>query len=169
MISKEKFEVLCNSIELKKRDNGQEFYCRKDDLPKDIENAVRDVVFKIDENCHELDLAYKILNNAIGDLCEVDYEDLENFEPTEDYPEYASVYTAERLSYLNAYNQYEIAEKLKEYSCDDIATACAIWYDEQVRQALEGLMEFINADRCDTCNEIEDEDGRCGCTNKDAN
>jgi hypothetical protein len=37
-------------------------------------------------------------------------------------------------------------EILKEYSCDSINLACAIWYDNQVRNVYSELKDFILAD-----------------------
>ena len=39
---------------------------------------------------------------------------------------------------------------------------------EETREALEQLEEEMN-DVCAVCDEPEDDDGRCGCTNEDAN
>jgi len=141
MITKSDFTILLDSLQTKTRDNGEEFYCRKEGLPEDIDNAIKSVVFKMDENCHDLDLSYKILDTAILAIGEAEYKDLENFDASEDIAEYASCYIFTR--YLNAHNQNDISDLMKEYG-SDISTACAIWYNNQVREAIVNLMEFIN-------------------------
>lgn len=89
----------------------------------------------------EEDLSYEIVATACSELV----NDFQFDEETDFYEnECASVYTAERLSYLNNWNQEEISQKLREFGGDtDIATACAIWYDDMVRGVMERLKAYI--------------------------
>lgn len=91
------------------------------------------------------DLSYEIVAVASGLFDDIEnIKDLEN-ENEECEAEQASVYTAERLSYINMNNQEEITQTLKDFDCD-IQKACAIWYDNMVRNAYQDLKAFILED-----------------------
>jgi hypothetical protein len=141
-ISQKDYAILTDSIELRKKDNGNEYYCRKDNTPKYIETILTDTVFAIDQECHSLDLAYTILNDVINELAEIELKDLPEYDIYENQTEFASVYTATRLEYLNMWNNEEITQKVKECECD-IQTACAIWYDEQVINGFNFIKDLI--------------------------
>ena len=144
MINKKQFDELTQAIELRKRADDTDFYCYKDNLTIEISKGLRDVIFEIDQECHNLDLSYKIANdalNALNALSEVDYEDLGDFDQYELDGDFASVYTQTRLGYLNVWNEGDISDLVKEYG--NINTACAVWYDEQVRGAINLLLDFI--------------------------
>jgi len=90
------------------------------------------------------DIGYEIAYRAAAFLEDADPKDFDtegNY--TGDMPELASVWTFERLSYLNNDNQRDISDILKEYGCEDIATAAAIWYNQQVAEAINLLTEKI--------------------------
>lgn len=87
------------------------------------------------------DLSYEIVAKA----CDLIAQDDDITDGSEDIyyeNESASVYTADRLGYLNATNQEEITQKMKEFGCD-IQTACAVWYDDMVRSAALTLRDYI--------------------------
>lgn len=86
------------------------------------------------------DLSYQIVADACALVGEVEPD---NIELAEFYgSDCASVYTSERLGYLNNNNQHEISEKQREYDCD-IADACAAWYEDMVVQAAEELLDYV--------------------------
>lgn len=85
---------------------------------------------------------YEILARACGVISELDLDEVESAEWEEDFGEHASVYTADRLGYLSINNQDEITNTMKEYECD-IQTACAIWFDHQVRDVAHKLIDWI--------------------------
>lgn len=91
-----------------------------------------EIVYAIREEWAETDKAYEIVSQAVDIVVEWYDEDTSI--------ESASVYTRERLDYLTIYNQDDITNIVKKYNCD-IATACAYWYDERVRQAVNLLIE----------------------------
>lgn len=93
------------------------------------------------ENFEVKDLDYEIFSRACDDVAEVDLRDLEGSEFTGDF---ASVYTFDRLQYLDNNNQDEISEYVKSYEVD-IATACAIWYDERVNSACGLIRDYVLA------------------------
>ncbi len=142
-MTKEKYKILVDSCISKKRDNGDEFYCLKNDLDEDVKNLILEVMRRLDQ--YDFDLQYTMLNDALNELSEVEFEDLKGYEVSESESEYASIYTYTRLQYLNNHNEPEIYDTLKEYDCD-IQTACAIWYDNQVKDLLTALVEEILKD-----------------------
>ena len=68
---------------------------------------------------------------------------------------------------------YKIKLKLDEYQTDIISIEAKNW--EEVSNYVFGRIEIIEIEQknkkntCDICHKKEDEDGRCRCTNKDAN
>ena len=142
-MNKKDFTTLVNCLEQRTRDDGTKYICRKDDTPAKILLIIQEIMFK--NSTHNFDLDYEIFSDALNVLHDVDYKDLENFDIYENTEEYASVYTAVRLSYLNNWTQNEISDKQKEYGCD-IETACAVWYDEQVLNIINELVEIIKYD-----------------------
>ena len=142
-MNKKDYKILVDCLETRKRDNGDEFICRKDGTPEHIISIMQDVMYANDN--HNFDLDYKIMNDALMELSEIEFADLAEYEVHESESEYASVYTGERLSYMNMWNQDEISEVMKEYSTEDIATACAIWYDNQVKTVIQQLIDKILA------------------------
>ena len=129
------------AMEFKKWDNGKEGYIISDSCTGDTKNELMRLIY--DENIGGVsDLSYEIVAKAT-EL----FEDIENLEQlneeNENESEQASIYTAIRLSYLNNFNEQEISDILKEYNTTDISTACAIWYDNMVRQAYDELKAYI--------------------------
>lgn len=55
----------------------------------------------------------------------------------------ASYYTSSRLAYLTPNNEDEISSLVKDEAIESIATACAVWYDRKVQEALEALRVYI--------------------------
>jgi len=136
MINKQDYNTLVNCLTQSTRDNGNEFYLVKDNTPEHITAMVYELTHTINKDAGDLDLSYDILHSALNVLSNVDYDDLSNFDRFENTQEYASPYTATRLSYLNNNNQQDISDIFKEYRDIDIATAISIWYDNQVVNAL---------------------------------
>lgn len=62
-------------------------------------------------------------------------------ESLEGYYDFASVYDSELQSYLNINNEQEIAETMKEYNLDSISQACAIWFENKVREIIGIIIE----------------------------
>lgn len=87
------------------------------------------------------DLSYEICAKACELIADSDIKDLEG-EDLFYESESASVYTSDRLGYLNNNNQGEISDKMKEYD-SDIQTACAVWYDDMVRNVALELRDYI--------------------------
>ena len=93
------------------------------------------------------DLSYEICAKACNEVAECDMDMLEGESDDIFYEmECASVYTSDRLAYLNMNNQSEISDKMKELGLDDIATACAVWYDDMVRSVALELRDYVLSD-----------------------
>lgn len=144
MDTKTKLEHIANAyISKKVEDEREQIKIINEALPEEVQKAIRDIQHKLNEQTGTFELDYEIMADACGivtndiTLPEADFYELAN--------DSASVYTGTRLSYLNISNQEEISEKAKEYGCD-IATACAVWYDEQVATACELLRDYALAD-----------------------
>ena len=112
-----------------------------------ILEEIKAIQFELNEETGTFELDYSIMNDACNYVSELEHKDLAD--PNWDYldhmdmGEFASVYTADRLSYLNIHNQDEVSQIMREYSLDDIQTACAVWYDRQVERAIGLLIEWL--------------------------
>jgi hypothetical protein len=93
-------------------------------------------------------LSYEIGEKAASVLSNFSLEEVaaEDFDTVEACRDCASVYTAQRLSWLCVQNENEIMDIIKEYDCADISTACAIWYDQKAEEMLRAMIEFIKSE-----------------------
>jgi len=157
MTKQEKLGSLEGAMTQSERSNGVMIYRFTDDAPEEL----RDLFL---EHFNVSDTDYEILNDAVGVVIDVYdnlddneddddvYDNLDDNEDDDDVSEAiseaatdcASVYTAERLGYMNNRNQDEISDVMREYSTHDIATACAIWYDQQVENAANIISKWVN-------------------------
>lgn len=143
MTKKEKIKSLQNAMERSERNDHTEYTYFTDNAPEELRQLflehyeVRDVDYMVFSD------ACDIVSDIYQNSPEITGREAEEA-VYEDYSESASVYTATRLEYLNIWNQDEISEILKE-GCEDIATACAIWYDRQVEQASITINQWINS------------------------
>lgn len=144
MTKKEKIKSLQNAMERSERNDHTEYTYFTDNAPEELRQLflehyeVRDVDYMtFSDAC---DIVSDIYQNS-PEITEREAEE-EIYEQASDS---ASVYTATRLEYLNIWNQDEVAEIFKEYGCEDIATACAVWYDRQVEQASIIINQWINS------------------------
>ena len=127
--TKKDYAVLVDCIEQRTRPNGDIFYCIKDNTLENVSKIVKDVLF--DNDYSDLDLSYEIMNTALNVLSDVEFKDLEAFDMYEYEGDLASIYTIDRLNYLNTWNEGEISDLVKEHSMM-ISEACAYWYAQQV-------------------------------------
>jgi hypothetical protein len=141
MNKQQKYDAVVNAMTTRQRED-KEIYTLKEDTAPEVAKALRDVLYNSGE---PLDLAYEMLNSAINELGNYTLEQIENDDAECQLQEVetASVYTGVRLSYLNNANQTDISTIMKDYSLDDIATACAVYYDEKVREMITALATFI--------------------------
>jgi len=117
----------------------------------DIAKETKDILSEIQRHSGVgFELSYEIMASAcnivgeLADNADISDNDGDIYEAiAEAVDGTASVYTGERLSWLSSWNQEEIIDIIKEYSCD-IAGACAIWYDSQVRDMVGELINWIN-------------------------
>ena len=128
--------------EAEKNHERAEIYLIKDETPEELKDILKKIIW--DERIGgEEDLSYEIVARAC-DLVADSWEEDEDGTNDDMYyeSESASVYTATRLDYLNAWNQEEISQKQKEFDCD-IQQACAVWYDDMVRGVALRLRDYI--------------------------
>ena len=143
MKTKELIELLGNAYTSKKvEDSRKQITVINDASP--LHDAMRDIQFELNEETGTFELDYEIMQTACGIIADniTDKETLENADFYELANDTASVYTADRLAYMNIRNESEISEISKEYD-SDIQTACAIWYEQQVVRACELLRDYI--------------------------
>lgn len=138
-----KLESIKNAYCLHKRGNEDIHILDTDKLDTATQNALLDIQRGLET---DFDISYEIM----ADACDL-FSDIETIEDLEDEAstdtaneaEPSSVYIGVRLSYLSVNNQQEVSDIMKEYSTEDIATACAIWYDNKVREAYSVLRDYI--------------------------
>ena len=136
--AEEKYKMLCRAY-VYKEDRGEYFINEK--LSKQDQEIVLDLQHTItDDFGANYDLRYQIMAHACQFIDEIPLDELKRFKDSLEWREFASVYTGERLSYLTVNNQYDISEIYKETGADDIATACAIWYDRAVNRVIDELI-----------------------------
>ncbi len=109
------------------------------------QNAILDIQHGLDEGI-SFDLKYNVMSDACNWIDEniekvEDIKDVDNVKDIFDFQ--ANVYTDVRLSWLTKSNQYDISELMKEYELDDISTACAVWYENRVEDAVIDLVSYI--------------------------
>lgn len=144
MISPSTLDTYRDAFTWTTRNGGEKITVLREPLPDDIQAHLLDILHDAKEKAGDFDLAYEIAAQAV-ELLPDTIEDLATFDPYDINIESASIYTYDRLQYLNIYNQYDIAQVFKETSSDDIANACAIWYDRIIQETLSDLVDyFIN-------------------------
>ncbi len=147
MTKKEKYNAVSEAMRYtgdgKENNERAEVYLIKDTCAPEVKDILMRNIY--DNNIGgSQDLGYAICADACALISEASLEELkEDSEDSYYENESASIYTDERLKYLNSNNQDEITEKVKEYACD-IQTACAVWYDDMVRSVALELRDFIN-------------------------
>jgi len=142
MISQSHFDTYRDAFTTTTRNDGTDVIILRDNLPDDIRTNLLDILHDAKEKAGDFDLAYEIVSQSF-ELLPDTTEDLATFNPYDTYIESASIYPYDRLQYLNIHNQYDIAQVLKETSSDDIANACAIWYDRIVQETIADLVDFF--------------------------
>ena len=126
------------------------------DKIKDIatQNAIQDIQRKLDT---DFDLSYEVMSDACYFISDLSIEEIQknddNLSDKIQSLEVASVYTNTRLSWLNCNNESEIMDIIKEYNnyfekgrtsnWISVSTACAVWYDNQVKNAVNKLLNYI--------------------------
>lgn len=123
------------------RDSDKERAIITDTCDKDLSDILINIIY--DDLSGNDNTRYAIAYSACMFFDDLTVEQLENIDMDaldEDIQMYesASIYTSERLSYLNNNNEEEIVDILKEYNTENINTACAcaIWYDQQVQNTI---------------------------------
>jgi hypothetical protein len=150
MTKQEKIAALDKAMTQSKRGEKEDetFYHFTDDAPKELISLYL-------EHYEVRDVDHEIFSRACDIVSEVfgrertttldKEDDVITDEIYEAASDSASVYTAERLGYLNIWNEEEIGQTMSEYDEKSIATACAIWYDRQVEQAAVLIKDWVNA------------------------
>jgi len=148
LTKKEKIKSLQSAVKVSKREDGTEYTHFSADAPEELKDLFL-------EHYTVRDLDYKIFSRAcdlVGEIIGYTYERMDT--PTQESieeaiyeraPDSASVYTADRLEYLNVWNEEEISRMFLENGGESIANACAYWYDNQVEQAAIIINNWVNS------------------------
>lgn len=132
-----------NAYTSKKR-GEEEIYILNENLDKQTYKDLLDIQFHFSENIGSIDLCYEIMATACQALSNIEtIEKLKVIDILELSSDKASVYTSIRLSYLNNLNQSYISEVMKGNELNDIAEACAVYYEDLVYSALVELQAYI--------------------------
>lgn len=140
LTTKQKLEALTTAYKTRTADDERGTIIIFNDESAILED-IKDIQYKLHEDTRMFELDYEIMRDACDIVSDIDEDDLENADVYELSNDIASVYTADRLSWLGIYNQDEITDISKEYGCD-IATACAAWYEQKVAYACTMLIEW---------------------------
>lgn len=140
-----KFEQIkkIKAFEVKKRDNGEEFVCFTDEIMAKNKLAPDFYVYEVlSDTLHNIDCKedtrYEIVSRAWDIITEFESLDQE-YEPQDTE---ASVYHNVRFNYLCVDNHDDITDRVKSMGVD-ISDACAMWFDEQVDQAVNQIVEGL--------------------------
>lgn len=141
MTKKEKIAALAAAMARGEREGGETFYSFAAGAPEELEDLylgqyeVRDVDYEaFSDACDLVAETYDATPDADREAA------VEAVDEASD--DRASCYNGARLAYLNVWNQDEVAEIVREYG-EDIAAACAVWYDRRVREAALIIVEWV--------------------------
>lgn len=141
----EKIKALEKAMIKSDRSDEIGFYHFTDEAPKELVDlfikhyAIDNVDYQIFEAA--CSIVWEVVTSADRD--DTDEKIADDIEERAD--DVASVYTSDRLGYLNIWNQRDISDIFREYDCEDISDACAIWYSQRVQQAAAIINDWINA------------------------
>lgn len=134
------FETIANAMTTMDK-NGETIKVYKNDLPETIKDSLINIQYQMsDDTGASFELSYEIMDDALTAISDAGIDELDS-ENWENEP--SSVYTAERLAYMNLNNQQAISDIMREFSTDDISTACAVWYDNAVRDTISEVIKYI--------------------------
>lgn len=124
------------------RDDGSTYNHFTDQAPEELRALYL-------EHYEVRDIQYQIFSTAcdiVHDIYESDDKDYESIEDRiyDSSPDSGSIWNAERLAYLDVWNEEDIADIVREMSVS-ISGACAYWYDRQVEQAAIIINQWVNA------------------------
>lgn len=145
MTTTQKIKALENAMFQGTRDNGNKYYY----FTENAKEKIKDIYCKLTDNSlNDLDyeIFYKAINTVVEAYNNIGNDNIERLQEyvQDNYNDFASVYTNDRLTYLNIHNESEIVDILKDFSCDSISTACAIWYDRQIQNACSVIIDYLN-------------------------
>ena len=147
MTSQEKYNAIINAYETKEavNDSRKTIQVIKATTSQEIGDKLVDIQYALDI---DFNLSYEVTSKACDIISSLTIEQIQspNIDLNELVQNACSVYTWDQLQVLDANNQAEITDIIKEHNSNDvdIACACAIWYDNKVTEALQALINYIN-------------------------
>lgn len=144
------YKTLLDAMDRKERNEGKgDYYSYIQTEDKDIKDFLINLVYS-DEGIASGDnnLSYDVLYDAIAYMGNFTLKEFKALDVVDTIQSnmgdgFASVYTSERLAYLNINNEYEIMDALQEYYCRSISEACAIFYDQSVTDTVYMLQQYV--------------------------
>lgn len=142
MKTKQKIINVKNAMEIKDTNTHTARAVITDKCDEKLKNVLMSIIY---DGEYISETGYKIAYSACSFFDELEEKDFTNLadileEQLSSY-EPASIWNDARLSYLDIYNEQDIFETLKEYACDSINLACAIWYDNEVKNAINTIID----------------------------
>ena len=116
-------------------------------IHEDVKEALLGIMFNFNENHNvgNIDLVYLMAKTACDYISDFSLDDIiENNKETwaNIGDDYSSPYIGDRLGYLNANNQDEITELVKEHNTD-IQQACADWFNNKMIDLITTIGNWI--------------------------
>lgn len=141
-------EKIINSTELKKRNDGTEYYAIAENCDEKLKNIYLSMIY--DDNIGGTnDLSYRLIYDATAFFSNEitgDETKEEMLEALENYQDFAPIWNSERLEMLNVNNEQDIADIMKEYEIENVSTACAVWYENTIKSIVNTIIdEYVKA------------------------
>ncbi len=146
MTKLEKIAALGTAMTTRERTPGDEdtrFFVFADDAPTELQNLFCEHYEVRDIDYETFSRACDIVGEVYGETPEISKDGAED-DAADRADDRASVYTAARLSYINIWNQGEVADIVREYDGQDVADAAAIWYERRVKEAARHVIGWVN-------------------------
>lgn len=136
MTKKQKIQCLALAMTLSERSNGTSYHHFTDEAPEELKDLFLSRYQVRDQD-------YDIFSSACDVFSSYDIKDIQDGNIDDDF---SSPYTSDRLACLTVWNQNEITNYIRNSDCD-IQEACASWYNDEVRNAVNILLEWINSSK----------------------
>lgn len=149
-MTKKTYTTLLDAMDRKERNEGKgDYYSYIQTEDKDIKDFLINLVYSDDGIATgDNNLNYDVLYDAIAYMGNFTLSEFKKLDVVDTIQSnmgdgFASVYTYDRLQYLNINNEYEIMHALQEYSCRSISEACAVFYDQSVTDTVYMLQQYV--------------------------
>jgi hypothetical protein len=142
LTKQEKIAGLEKYMELSERADGTKFYYFTADAPNELRAIYMEKCEIRDIDYETFNVALNIVSGIMTDKPDATPNEVEDgiYERAGDS---ASVYTSDRLGYLNIWNESEVSDIHREGCAESIADACAVWYGQRVEELAMYVKDWI--------------------------